>query len=753
MSDDPFVPKGLTQRKSGAKFNNKFASTVMGTAMFVAEMQRKVPLRTKLLVALLALAVAGVGGWAYVDTRERSRSAEELASALGTPHEVGAPRVQSLLEAGLHSTSRAGAFRYLGEAQHAPGVPLLVEALGRSGEERKAAAEALARIGAPAALPARDGLAAMLTSSDPGEKFIGAWALTALGDPRGLEDAMRALAEGTLQQTPSYDASKLAAVLGRDGMIARLGDAHPVVRQFSATWLGPICDEPAANALAAATRDPAQEVAVAACVSLGRCGTGAALGAVAAALASKPALREPLGQAFSHEVGAPGLSLLLQTTDERSTRALLGRLIAEIYDPRAGDAFVAELERTPDPAGRIAIARALAEVGDARAVAVVEPLLADADDAVARQILDILGAIGEPAAVEPVLARLLRTRRDLSGAVLVAMGEAGACSADSLADARALLGSSATQAWALGMLARCGDAAAGTTALRVLARPVRDDGTLAFAAFDAVARLGLREASGPLYGWLEAPAVDPRIRLAAADALGIVGDDATLERVVNRLVDPGTPEDQRAALTRALVHRVPSGVLPRLMGYLRSGADDDRTLAIVGVVGAAGDPGLEAELATLLEDARARPNAAYAIALGGGDAGLRALAQRMRTDRALDELVRARVASFKPLFDARDLETGRLHARLERLLRLRDMGIGAFWDAFARALTEGSRHPGGLSARALRRGLSRDLQGADERKRRLAAAGLLASGARGVLLAARAGRGVGAAEADAALRH
>jgi HEAT repeat protein len=751
MSDDPFVPKGLTQRKSGARFNNKFASTVMGTAMFVAEMQRKVPLRTKLLTLVLALAVAGVGGWAWVDARDRSRSAEAITAALGTPHETGAPRVQTLLEEGLHSTSRASAYRYLGEAGHAPAVPLLVAALERSGEERKTAAEAIARIGAPAGQPAREPLAVMLTSSDPGEVFLAGWALVSLGDPRGLDVTLRALADGTLQQTPSYDAAKLATLLGRDGLIAKLGDANPVVRQFAATWLAPICDDTAVTALSSASRDPAQQVAVAACVSLGRCGTPAALGAIAAALASTPALREPLGQAFAHDVGAPGLSLLLQTTDDRSTRALLGRLISELFDPRAGDAFVAELERTPDPAGRIAIARALAEVGDARAAGIVAPLLADADDAVARQIVDMLGAIGEPSAAEPVLLDLLRTRRDLAGAVLVAMGEARACSAESVAAARGLLGASATQPWALGMLARCGDAAAGPVALRLLQRPGRDDGNAAFAAFDAVARLGLREASAPLYGWLENAGVDARLRLAAADALGLVGDDATLERVVNRLIDPGTPSDQRTALARALQHRVPASVLPRLMGYLRSGANDDRTLALVVVVGLAGDAALAPELATLLDDDRARANAAVALALGGADEGLRALAARMRADRALDEIVRTRVASVKPLFDARDLESGRLYDRLERLLRLRERGIGAFFDAYARALTEGSRHPGALSARELRRGLMRDLQGPDERKRRLAAAGLLAAGARGVLLAVRAGRGVGAVEADAVL--
>jgi hypothetical protein len=125
----------------------------------------------------------------------------------------------------------------------------------------------------------------------------------------------------------------------------------------------------------------------------------------------------------------------------------------------------------------------------------------------------------------------------------------------------------------------------------------------------------------------------------------------------------------------------------------------------------------------------------------------------MRTDRALDEAVRTRVASVKPLFDVRDLESGRLYDRLERLLRLRERGIGAFFDAWSRALVEGSRHPGALSGRELRRGLMRDLQGPDERRRKLAAAGLLAAGARGVLLAVRAGRGVGAVEADGVLSH
>lgn len=747
MSNDPFVPKGVTQKKGKGQFNNKFASTVMGTAMFVAEMQRKVPLRTKLLVVLVLLTAGGLGTWAYLDMVGKERSAAELALAIVEPHETGAPHVRAMLEKGLHSSSRAAAYRYLGEAQDAASVPFLQDGLRASPEERKAAAEALSRIGAPAALPARDGLAAMLASTDPSEALLGAWVLASLGDPRGLEPSIAGLANGALQQVPTYDAGKLATLLGPAGMIPRLQDTHPSVRQFAATWLGPVCDERAAAALTAASHDAVQEVVVAACVSLGRCGTPQALEAVVTALRAKPALREPLGQAFSHEVGAPGLALLLQTTDDRSTRALLVRFISELYDLRAGDSLLVELERTTEPAERAAVATALAEIGDPRVVAAVAPLLEQTEGDWARQGIELLGRSGNAEAVGPTLQELLRSRRDQQGAVLVAMGEASVCSEDAVRAMQGLLGPAATAPWALTALARCGNAEAGVVALRYLAHPSRGDGNMAFAAFDAVARLGLAEASEPLAGWVNDAATDPRLRLAAADALGIVGDDATLERLADRLVDPGTTPAQRPALARALSHRLPPAVLGRLMGYLRSGADDDRTLAVVAVLGTAADATLQEELTTLLEDERARADAAFAVALGGNEAGLARLARLMRTQPPVDEFVRARMGAFHPLFDRRDLEDGRLYDRMERLLALRDLGIGAFWDAYAASLKEGSQHPGSLSARELRRGLTGDLQGADGRKRRLAAAALLASGARGVLLAVRAGHGVGAEEA------
>jgi HEAT repeat protein len=753
MSQDPFVPKGVTQRKGKGQFNNKFASTVMGTAMFVAEMQRKVPLRTKLLVTLFVLVGGGLGAWAYLDMTSRAASAAELTLAVAEPYETGAPHVRSMLEKGLHSGSRAAAYRYLGEAQDAASVSLLVTGLRASPEERKAAAEALSRIGAPAALPGRDALAELLPSTDPTEALLGAWVLVALGDPRGLEPAIAGLASGALQQVPTYDAAKLAALLGPAGLVTRLRDTHPSVRQFAATWLGPVCDESATTALTEAARDAVQEVVVAACVSLGRCGTPQALDAVAAALASKPALREPLGQAFSHEVGAPGLALLLQTTEERSTRALLMRFIAELYDPRAGDALLRELGRTTELGERLAVASALAEIGDARVVGAVAPLLEQSDGDWARQGVEALGRSGNAEAVGPVLLGLLQSRRDLAGVILTAMGEAGVCSDEALRAMRAGAGAASTEPWALGAMARCGDPEAGTLALRILARPGARDGNVLFAAFDAAARLGLTAASEKLVAQLGDPATDPRLRLAAADALGIVGDDATLERLADRLVDPATTAPQRTALARALSHRLPAGVLGRLMGYLRSGGDDDRTLAVVSVLGAAADATLQDELTTLLDDTRARNDAAFAVALGGNSAGLARLVRLMRTERALDEVVRARMTSFHPLFDRRDLESGRIYDRMERLLALRDLGIGAFWDAYATSLKQGSQHPGAVSARELRRGLTRDLVGADERKRRLAAEALLASGARGVLLAVRAGRGVGAAEATSVLER
>jgi hypothetical protein len=78
-------------------------------------------------------------------------------------------------------------------AAGAPAVPALIQALGDSGwEVRRAAAEALGKLGDPQAVPP---LIKALGDSDRDVRFAAAWALGKLGDPQAIPALIQALGD------------------------------------------------------------------------------------------------------------------------------------------------------------------------------------------------------------------------------------------------------------------------------------------------------------------------------------------------------------------------------------------------------------------------------------------------------------------------------------------------------------------------------------------------------------------------------
>ena len=120
-----------------------------------------------------------------------------------------------------------------------------------------------------------------------------------------------------------------------------------------------------------------------------------------------------------------------------------------------------------------------------------------------------------------------------------------------------------------------------------------------------------------------------------------------------------------------------------------------------------------------------------------------------RTERSLDDTVRAAYATHPPVADRRDLENGRLLRRLRQLHRIRTLGLGEYWERHVRGL----RTVDGVTPAELRRALSAVLTGTLPEPREIAAAALRELGERGTLLATRARGGPGATEADRALRY
>ncbi|MBN8615208.1 MAG: hypothetical protein J0L92_31720, partial [Deltaproteobacteria bacterium] len=143
------LPSGFTPKTKKGGVRNTFQSTVLGTAVFVAEMQRKVPLKTKIAVVLLLLVVGGGAGLAIHRSRTRGEQEAQLATALAAPPAEALPVLRTLIEDSLlDDHSRITAITRVGELRDAAAVPALVSCLSRSDDQRVAAADALARIGA-----------------------------------------------------------------------------------------------------------------------------------------------------------------------------------------------------------------------------------------------------------------------------------------------------------------------------------------------------------------------------------------------------------------------------------------------------------------------------------------------------------------------------------------------------------------------------------------------------------------------------
>jgi hypothetical protein len=752
----------VTERKGKANFGNRFKSTVMGTALFVAEMQRKVPLKTKIVAAVLIVIAAGLGTWAWMDYRAAERAATKLERAVGQPGDAGVQTARKVLASGdLKTEGTVRAIRFLGKQRDGISVPLLVDALKGPEEVTQAAAQALARIGRPQAEAARDALARTLEKAAPTEVVPVAWALASLGDERGLEVAIEGLASGSLQELPSYEPHRLAAVMDTEGLVERLGHPHATVRQFAARWLGEHCGEQATDPLVSATRDEDQAVVSAACVSVTRCAPERARKVVPSAVRGSPRLRSALTSAYAEKVGAPGLGILLASTDELDRRRELVEDMAALRDPRAGDELMQELERTPqdETAYRLEIAHALAEISDPRTPVVVEPLL-DGKDTWAQKAIDVLGNSGLGADIESTLMDVADEYRSLRPRVARALGRAGACSEEVLDTMRRWMRRSATRTAAIEALGRCGSRRAAEYAFGRLERIGRardgrvspETAALRTAAYDAVARTGLTEASEFLLETvLDSEDARP-LRTKAADALGLVGDAATRERAVDEALRRDTPPKVRSDLFRAVRHQVPDSVLPRLMGYVRGGQDNERTLGAARILGETARARLQQELVRLLDDERAQRIAALVVARAGNDQGARRLVELMATQERLDSFVREHVKDIPLLVSPRDFEDGSIYRRIEHFHRLQELGVGAFLTDLGQDLSKGADHPGGMSAREVRRRFERDLRKAGSRRRHLAAVGLRIMGARGVLLATRARGGAGAEAASEALR-
>ncbi|MEQ8453521.1 MAG: HEAT repeat domain-containing protein [Sandaracinaceae bacterium] len=754
----PALPAGLVQKtkKGGGFFGKTMAGTVMGTMVFLAKSKR---IPTGVRVASVLLVVGGVAAAIAVfwTMRARDQANAQLEAALARPDGAGVAQVRALAEEGLEDPSMVRAIEYLGALRDGPSVPILEAALEESPEVQRAAAAALAEIGPPAAQPAADALAARLSSEDELVRDHAAWALVRLGDARGVEAILAALSAGSMPSIPSYDPYTLADVMEHEGLLAAAGHDSANVRQLAAFHLGDHCapsDEPALARLAG---DDDASVANAATVTLARCDMGAAAAQVQAGLGAHPDRWNALYTQMRDSVGAPGLALLLPHAPNAGAHRTMVHEIATSMDPRAPDVLVAELARleTPSAQDRFDVARALAAESDPRLVEVLEPMLASEERDHAALAMEMLGTTERAEDVEARLLPLLRTARERRAMVLAALADAGVCTEGAQRAMTPHLTRGDARAQALRALGGCGHERALELAREEVGAPLRapitqSQGELRLAALEVVAARGQEDLAPALFEQLEDPDTEPRVRSAIADALGVLASDALRDRAVDRMTDPSRPRAVREAALRVLRFGVAASSVPRLVGFVRGGEDDERTRQAAIVLGLAHHAGSRAELTELLDDERARRSAAVALSLDADEASARALAAQVTAEDAVQAASARGLQETPWIFAAGDAEGD--YADLGAAVRLRDAGYAAPLSRLCETMVA---EEDGLARSSLlerrRRFRSHLTESGDAATRALAAEGLACAGARGALLAVRDAGGVGADEARAVL--
>lgn len=752
----PAAPEGLVAKKPTQAFQKRgFTGTIMGTMVFIAQ-SKKIPLGVKIGVPLLLVVGAVAGLMVFLDMRARDAATAALDAALALPAEEAVERVRTLDWDSLEPESQVRAIRFLGAQRDGASMPRLMEALDATLEVQRAAVDAIAAIGAPAGTAAAEPLVGLLSAEDEALRREAAWALVRIEDGRGVEPTLTALAAGTPPSSASYDPRALAETMGREGLLAALGHESATVRQLAAYHLGDHCQPGDAEAIARVARDADTATADTALVTLARCDVAAAAPLVEAALAGGHARWNGLYTRMQQEAGAAGLGLLLPHAPDAPAHRWIMHEMAISQDARAAEALHAELARTEEPSAqdRLDAGLALASVGDPRLLEVLAPLLESEDDDHALAAIDLLGRSTDAAVVEATLLAQTRAGNDARrNTAIDAMARAGVCSDAAQAQLVRLLGQRPYRSHALRALARCGSDRAAEAADRELATALpspitREQGELRLAALYTIAEMGRADAAPALYEQMLAPETDPTIRTAIADTLAVLAPDAIRDGALDRLTDPQRPRPVRAAVRRMLSAGVSDASVPRLLGFVRGGADDDRTKDAAVVLGLAHHGGSRDELVELLADERGARHAALVLMLGGDADSAGPLARRVAGD---DELRGALAADLTPA--PWTFIRGRpVLPYLATAVPLRDAGFSAPLSRLCEALREppeGLRAPDALE---LRRDLIETLTTSDSAtSRQLAAEGLACSGGRAAVLNVRDSRGTGAVEARRAL--
>lgn len=699
--------------------------------------------------------------WLYIERSDAYDRRMDAVNQAGT-FESGSPQMLSALRSALQNTGfpdvKERIIRNLGHYRDGDSVPILIKELENGGIVRRAAALALARIGSPAADPAKPALLKVLPHTDAKDRPQVVWALAVLKENTAADAILAEFVKGLLQGQPGFDPKIIMEAIGIPRLSAPELTAHKEkpVRVLVATALSeaasPAVVEPLARMIEPPDEDPV--VIRTAVAGLGRTGDPRAANALFQLMQRRPDMRISVIDALRKSTAAPQLSVMVREAKDTAIRRDLVRLLRKTRDSRAADAL-ASVVGVDDLDTQIEAAHGLAELGDARAV---EPLLALArneDETVGGDAIDALRELAAPEA-GPALLKLLDEYPYRKAAVLRALGASHYQPAGPIIEKELAGDDIGAATKALGELPY---EPAYQKLVAMLKRPPGLDFTIPSLMIEENYRNRIEALSGLRYynrpdpkaikaimTIIEDPEDDFRLGLAAGACLGQIADEKVLATILEKIKDESLTERVRIAYVQGLWLTPNREFAKQLFPLFTATTPSPIKRAAALAIGYAGDPTNDAQLIAMLPSRETRRDAAVAIVLGGGPEAARALIPVLDQDNDLREVLRMSVTSNTDdnfnLLNEEMFQSGQIYRRMQVAEILKnEAGEAAsysyIWGHLTTRLAVGWQEPGGISPRKVREHLYKTITGADPELRRITAEVLNAMSERGLLLAAR----------------
>ncbi len=701
-----------------------------------------------ILAGLIAAAALFMGGetearWDDYDAAMRQQDQGQRAS-----------KMRDIAKSDAHPDVRQQAILELRDLRDAQSVSILIEALDERGAIRRSAAQALNAIGSPAADAAKEKLFEVLDDTDETDRLWVAWALARMGDARAFEALLEEWKAGRVQNMPDYDPQIVSKLAGPAKLVALVNDPDMAVRQFVAMQLGEIGGPDVVEPLIRLVNDGKAPVAQAAAAALGRTNDPRAAEPLAKAVQDRPEIREALLDALKSASGAPGLAYALKGTHDITLRYSVSKMVADLHDPRAGEALFEELGRTDakEVKNRKVLLVGLRELGDVRIVPTLIEDTNSTEDDIQSDAVDALGEIGGEAAGAR-LVEMYKTSKGRPGTVMRAMGRAVQADVGGPLISKVLNGDDINAAaWALGHMRYL---KAIPEFSKIMKRPPGMDYTTPeveneenfmdrMAVIRATAQFGRDGADlvDDLMKVIDDTTDDQRLRAEAAITLGLALDDEgqtkALELAQKADGDPRTRSLYALSLLHRRNHVVADALTTLLEGELPTDMYEELALAI----GEAGDPAVDARLIALLDNPAKQVPAALALLMGGGTSAVPKLLEVFRANREVLDMVQSyytRDDTHILYLTNEFLDHPTLYRRLAMAEALRRGERSWAWDYMMERLKRGwAEGPGGFYPRQVRMKLADVVRGQDAERGRAAAIALAGMGETGQLLALEA---------------